>query len=51
MAQLADGTCIGVESVINKDHASGLLATDLQADAFLMLTDVPTVYTGWGTAA
>jgi carbamate kinase len=26
--------------VIDKDHASGLLARDLNADAFLMLTDV-----------
>lgn len=51
VAQLADGTCIGVEAVIDKDHASGLLAAELQADAFLMLTDVPAVYTGWGTPA
>ena len=51
VAQLTDGTCIGVEAVIDKDHASGLLAAELQADAFLMLTDVPAVYTGWGTPA
>lgn len=51
VAQLADGTCIGVEAVIDKDHASGLLAAELQADAFLMLTDVPAVFTGWGTPA
>jgi carbamate kinase len=44
-----DGTCIGVEAVIDKDHASGLLAVELKADAFLMLTDVPAVYTDWGT--
>lgn len=44
-----DGTHIGVEAVIDKDHASGLLAAELQADAFLMLTDVPAVFTGWGT--
>lgn len=49
VAQLADGTFIGVEAVIDKDHASGLLAAELNADAFLMLTDVPAVYTGWGT--
>lgn len=49
VAQLADGAFIGVEAVIDKDHASGLLAAELQADAFLMLTDVPAVYTGWGT--
>jgi carbamate kinase len=51
VAQLADQTCIGVEAVIDKDHASGLLAAELKADAFLMLTDVPAVYTGWGTPA
>jgi carbamate kinase len=44
-----DGTCIGVEAVIDKDHASGLLAVELKADAFLMLTDVSAVYADWGT--
>ncbi|RJP67731.1 MAG: carbamate kinase [Comamonadaceae bacterium] len=47
----ADGAYIGVEAVIDKDHASGLLAAELKADAFLMLTDVPAVFTGWGTPA
>lgn len=47
----ADGTHIGVEAVIDKDHASGLLAADLKADAFLMLTDVPAVFADWGTPA
>lgn len=46
-----DGTYVGVEAVIDKDHASGLLAAELNAEAFLMLTDVPAVYTGWGTSA
>lgn len=46
-----DGTHLGVEAVIDKDHASGLLATELKAEAFLMLTDVPAVYAGWGTPA
>lgn len=45
-----DGTMIGVEAVIDKDHASGLLAAALNADAFLMVTDVDAVYLGWGTA-
>ncbi len=49
VVQRADGTHIGVEAVIDKDHASGLLAAELRADAFLMLTDVPAVFTGWGT--
>lgn len=39
----------GVEAVIDKDRAAGLLAGQLGADAFLMLTDVESVYRGWGT--
>jgi carbamate kinase len=38
----------GVEAVIDKDHASGLLARDLQADYFVMATDVDGVYVDWG---
>jgi carbamate kinase len=45
----ADGTMIGVEAVIDKDHASGLLAIALQADAYLMLTDVEGVFENWDT--
>lgn len=51
VAQRADGAYLGVEAVIDKDHASGLLAAQLQADAFLMLTDVPAVFADWGTPA
>lgn len=51
VAQRADGAYLGVEAVIDKDHASGLLAAELHADAFLMLTDVSAVFTGWGTPA
>ncbi|WP_298864116.1 carbamate kinase [uncultured Sulfitobacter sp.] len=47
--QKPDGTMIGVEAVIDKDHASGLLAHKLNADAFLMLTDVEGVFENWGT--
>jgi carbamate kinase len=39
----------GVEAVIDKDHASGLLARDLDADVFVMATDTPAVYLGFGT--
>jgi carbamate kinase len=46
--QKPDGTMIGVEAVIDKDHASGLLAREVKADAFLMLTDVAGVFTDWG---
>ncbi|NNE82135.1 MAG: carbamate kinase [Silicimonas sp.] len=49
VVQKEDGTMIGVEAVIDKDHSSGLLARDIEADAFLMLTDVEGVFSGWGT--
>jgi carbamate kinase len=40
---------VGVEAVIDKDLASELLAREVAADLFLMVTDVDGVYTGWGT--
>jgi carbamate kinase len=40
----------GVEAVIDKDLASGLLADGLDAGMFIMLTDVAHVYAGFGTA-
>ncbi len=39
----------GVEAVIDKDLASGLLAKGLDAEMFVMLTDVPSVYVDFGT--
>lgn len=39
----------GVEAVIDKDLASGLLASDLDAGMFVMLSDVSNVYTDFGT--
>jgi carbamate kinase len=38
----------GVEAVVDKDLASGVLARELGADAFVMATDVPAVIDGWG---
>jgi carbamate kinase len=38
----------GVEAVIDKDRAGALLAQELGAEAYLMLTDVKAVYTNWG---
>jgi carbamate kinase len=38
----------GVEAVIDKDRVGALLAQELGADAYLMLTDVKAVYTNWG---
>ncbi|MFK7938793.1 MAG: carbamate kinase [Roseovarius sp.] len=49
VVQKPDGTMVGIEAVIDKDHASGLLARALGADAFLMLTDVDGVYANWNT--
>jgi carbamate kinase len=37
----------GVEAVIDKDFAAALLAEDIGADALLLLTDVPAVWTRW----
>lgn len=39
----------GVEAVIDKDLASALLASELGADALLLLTDVDAAYRDWGT--
>jgi carbamate kinase len=39
----------GVEAVIDKDHASGLLARDIEADVLIMATDAPAVFVGFGT--
>ena len=43
-----DGSLIGIEAVIDKDLASPLLARELKADVFIMLTDVDAVYQDWG---
>ncbi len=39
----------GVEAVIDKDFAGGILATELCADLLLIATDVDGVYENWGT--
>jgi carbamate kinase len=44
-----DDSHLGIEAVIDKDHASGLLAREINADALLLLTDVDGVYLDWGT--
>lgn len=45
----AESTLVGVEAVIDKDLASELLAREVQADLFVMATDVDAVYADWGT--
>jgi len=44
-----DGVLMGVEAVIDKDHAGSLLARSLGAEVFLMLTDAEAVWQDWGT--
>jgi len=44
-----DGVLMGVEAVIDKDHAGSLLARSLDAGVFLMLTDAEAVWQDWGT--
>jgi carbamate kinase len=43
-----DGALVGVEGVIDKDVASGLLAAELRADRLLILTDVDKVSSHFG---
>jgi carbamate kinase len=45
----ANSKLYGVEAVIDKDLAAGLLASSLDADMFVMLTDVACVYTDFGS--
>jgi carbamate kinase len=45
------GRLEGVEAVIDKDLTGALLAEALEADAFLILTDVPEVMRDFGTPA
>jgi carbamate kinase len=40
---------VGVEAVIDKDLATSLLSQELDADLFVMATDVDGVYVDWGS--
>jgi carbamate kinase len=44
-----DRRLVGVEAVIDKDFATSLLSRELDADLFVMATDVDGVYLDWGT--
>jgi carbamate kinase len=44
------GRLKGIEAVIDKDLTAGLLASDLHADKFVILTNVPHVSTGFATS-
>jgi carbamate kinase len=43
-----DGKYIGINAVIDKDHASGMLATKLNADVFIISTAVDNVCINYG---
>lgn len=43
----ADGTRAGIEAVVDKDRVSALIAAELGAEALLLLTDVPSVFSDW----
>jgi carbamate kinase len=45
----ADGLLHGVEAVVDKDLTAAILAHNVGADAFLLLTDVPHVERDFGT--
>lgn len=49
VVELQDGSLVGVDAMIENDHASALLARQLQADWLVMLTDVDAIYENWGT--
>ena len=44
-----DGVVRGVEAVVDKDLSACELATEVDADALLLLTDVDAVYRDWGS--
>ena len=43
-----DNKLFGIDAVIDKDLASALLAKEIKADSFFILTDVPKVYLHFG---
>jgi carbamate kinase len=45
-----NGKLRGIEAVIDKDLCSEFLARQLNADVFIMATDVDAVFDAWGTA-
>jgi len=42
-----DKQLLGIEAVIDKDYASGLLAAGIAADIFVMATDADAAYIDW----
>ncbi|MET9550138.1 carbamate kinase [Streptomyces sp. NPDC006627] len=50
VADPSTGALTGTEAVVDKDLTAALLAEQVKADFLLILTDVPNVYTDYGTA-
>lgn len=48
VSRQSDGTLEGVEAVIDKDRSGYQLAQDVNADVFMILTDVQNVYVNYG---
>ncbi|AKF95783.1 carbamate kinase [Brevibacillus laterosporus] len=48
VSRQSDGTLVGVEAVIDKDRSGYQLAQDVNADIFMILTDVENVYVNYG---
>jgi carbamate kinase len=44
-----DGTLSGIEAVIDKDRSAFRLAQEVEAEVFMVLTDVQNVYVNYGT--
>jgi carbamate kinase len=47
----ANGHYRGVEAVIDKDRSASLLAREIEADLFVIATDVRSLYLDWGTVS
>jgi carbamate kinase len=45
-----DRNLVGVECVIDRDHAREVLARPMEADLFVMATEVDAVDLDWGAA-
>ncbi|WP_116140404.1 carbamate kinase [Trinickia diaoshuihuensis] len=44
-----DGTLRGIEAVVDKDRSAALVAEEIDADVFVIATDVEGVFADWGT--
>ncbi|PMS14676.1 carbamate kinase [Trinickia dabaoshanensis] len=44
-----DGTLHGIEAVVDKDRSAALVAEAIEADLFVIATDVAGVFADWGT--